>query len=102
MKKHLSKILIISAIVIALGVIGYLIYWSATHTCVLWEDNPTGEKCVEYESYVTVCTTISNGITSVRPCTKRRCKIYMPCRRCLKHVKNEKVPADLTPPRDAC
>lgn len=96
------KILIISMIILSLGGLGYLIYWHATHSCVEWEVTPTGSKCIATESYASICTTVVNGKTSVRPCRKRRCTARAKCRYCTKYAHDDDVPPGLEVPGDEC
>jgi len=103
MKKGLVIGATVLGIAIVLSLMGWMIYWCATHTCIEWEAYPTGSKCVKYESYVSVCTSIdSAGNLRSGPCTNRRCVKRIPCLVCIRYVHTDDAPAELEKPIDRC
>lgn len=76
-----------------------IIWFYATHTCIAWEDVPTGEKCVNWttDTYTTIGM---DGKMETK--TRQRCTEYVPCRQCMKWVRDEEVGEKPIKPKDRC
>jgi len=78
---------------------------SCETVCVNWEDSLTGKKCIEWENYVSICTGLdSHGNLKTSTCTKSRCSLRIPCRKCLSRMNKGDAPPEGVPqiPADRC
>jgi len=93
-KDHTYELIIISAIVLILGIVGACVWFRWTHTCITWEEGPpTGRYCT---AYTTIHTSKSSSTT--------QCVAWQACRSCTRWVEDDspEIPKELDPPTDRC
>lgn len=81
--------------------IGGIIWYYATTTCIEWEKDSTGEKCVNYETQIFPVITVGpNGSINTTMRTQVYCTRTEPCRRCIRRGDPKTAPGEC--PEDRC